>query len=103
MITLPVSERWISTHACAGLARQAHRHVGTHPRDQIRRNIIPAFVELEETREGGERVRQGVPARVQSQMSQLPEAALGNEDLGKRGVADIRLQLEDCHFLDGIL
>jgi len=36
-------------------------------------------------------------------MSQLPEAALGNEDLGERGVADIRLQLKDCHFLDGIL
>jgi len=78
-------------------------YVGTHPRDQIRRNIVPAFIELEQAREGGECVRQRVPARVQCQVSQLPETALGNEDFGERGVADVRLQLENCHLLDGIL
>lgn len=75
---------------------------GAYPLNQLLVHKLPPLVDLQEPRKACQAVGQGIPCGVQGEVAQFGQAAVGNEDVGERRIADAALQLEDGHFADGI-
>lgn len=75
----------------------------SYPLDQISRDVFPALVQFQQSRERREGIGQCISMRGEGKVCKLREAFFEEEDVCEGGISNCRLQLEDGHLAHRVL